>query len=518
MPVSPTPRHCYANSTYCDSPRRQSGARLGSPAPPMHVETTSSQRRCLSPSHRVPANRGSNSAARLTQIQKDHAPWSGGHRLESQPRRRDLSVKRSDPSLSYAQYASSQRELRPTSVSRSAAYEAPDDGMLSARHDEALKSSRSHHDTTAFHETTEHDHIETRASTDPFLSKGKQHARRAVAGLAEGRAGSFCDSCEFVSLGCFCAVAHALQALGLKRHTYPFDWNRSPADGIISCLNNGFADFLTHSIQQEGPQGVVFGATAWGGSFWHHNITLQKVQEDFARRISRFHGHEEVPVTTPRVFVRAANTTEELKSTLALMRALRTVFPKTKIYLLVLVDLQSATGLIRVDEAEDCLFARVHESLFEYGSKNWTIEKHSHAYTEAISKALHFWAGSTQPDAEVATLQELEALVDPFDGGSTADSLFHPLPTSGVQTTLKTAIIPSACTLSPLDQPAVKVVRSMRPGTSTPTAPGSTFLSNVGRASSIIRFESSPSRLQSAVGRGSRQSLSPQPAPRVRRC
>ena len=46
--------------------------------------------------------------------------------------------------------------------------------------------------------------------------------------------------CEFISLGCFCAVSHAFQLLGLKKNSYPFDWVRSPMEGIMHCLDSQF--------------------------------------------------------------------------------------------------------------------------------------------------------------------------------------------------------------------------------------------------------------------------------------
>ena len=88
-----------------------------------------------------------------------------------------------------------------------------------------------------------HEDVEAKALKDPYLSPEKQRARRDAAGLGDGETLTFCESCEFVSLGCFCAVAHALQALGLKKATYPFDWNRSPVEGVIQCLQRDFEGF-----------------------------------------------------------------------------------------------------------------------------------------------------------------------------------------------------------------------------------------------------------------------------------
>lgn len=278
--------------------------------------------------------------------------------------------------------------------------------------------------------TESHDDVEARASADPFLAPQKQRERRATAGLTCAQTSSFLENCEFVSLGCFCAVAHAVRSLGLETHAYPFDWVRSPLDGVIHLLQNGFSDFLTHSfIRDEGHKGVLFGGTQWGGSFWHHDIRSQKVKDDFQRRINRLEGKKEVPATTPRVFVRAVNTSEELQLVPHLMKSLKGALPEAELRLLVLVDLQRSAEVLRVEALENVLFARVHESIFADGAMHWTIEKHSVLYAEAIATAAHYWAGrnvTTEHTRVVPDLQSLCALVDPFDGGSTKDELFLP--------------------------------------------------------------------------------------------
>lgn len=275
-----------------------------------------------------------------------------------------------------------------------------------------------------------HQDIDDRAAADPFLSPQRQRRRRDAAGLSSHLSSHFVENCEFVSLGCFCAVAHALRSLGLGKHAYPFDWNRSPLAGVIHLLERGFADFLTHTfVRDEGHKGIVFGGSSWGGSFWHHDISKQKVKDDFKRRIQRFYGLKEVPATQPRVFVRAVNSTEELSMILELFGILRRTLPDAKLKLLVLVDLQVSTGVVRVTDEryDDVLFARIHESLFAHSARHWTIEKHSNAYAEAIAACVLVWAGMhTAQVRDVACLEELQRVCDPFDGGSTRDSLFSP--------------------------------------------------------------------------------------------
>lgn len=114
---------------------------------------------------------------------------------------------------------------------------------------------------------------------------------------------------------------------------------------------------------------------------------------------------------------------------LELFGILRRTLPDAKLKLLVLVDLQVSTGVVRVTDEryDDVLFARIHESLFAHSARHWTIEKHSNAYAEAIAACVLVWAGMhTAQVRDVACLEELQRVCDPFDGGSTRDSLFSP--------------------------------------------------------------------------------------------
>eukprot|EP00971_Amphidinium_carterae_P246041 4886788-Amphidinium_carterae.1 len=104
-----------------------------------------------------------------------------------------------------------------------------------------------------------------------------------------------------------------MQSLGLKKYSYPFDWVRSPAFGIIHCLETNFADFLTFTVSQEaGVAGHLFSKSHWGGSFWHHNPEDPKTCQDFTRRAERLYGLGEVPPQQPRFFAWAINSTNEL--------------------------------------------------------------------------------------------------------------------------------------------------------------------------------------------------------------
>ena len=52
------------------------------------------------------------------------------------------------------------------------------------------------------------------------------------------------DSCEFVSLGYNCDVAHLLRYSGLRKRAYPFDWCITPVSSIPYLIKENFIGFL----------------------------------------------------------------------------------------------------------------------------------------------------------------------------------------------------------------------------------------------------------------------------------
>jgi len=267
---------------------------------------------------------------------------------------------------------------------------------------------------------------------EEWLSPRSIIQRQAALGLGRKPTSTYTANCEFVPLGCYCAVTVALRALGLRRFAYPFDWVRCPADGIIHCLEGTFADFLTFTRTGSGPTGTFFAATQWGGSFWHHDPLRPRAREDFTRRAERLMGLREVAPSVPRVFVWAANSTRELAATLRLYAALRKALAGApKLHLLVLVDLQSQPGFLRLAGAVEngsILVCRVHESLYSEGGRHWTMRAQSEAYAEAVAKALRLWAADEdiQEVPEVEDLAGVRAACDSFDGGNPAAELFLP--------------------------------------------------------------------------------------------
>jgi len=269
------------------------------------------------------------------------------------------------------------------------------------------------------------------ASEDAWLTTEAIKQRKETLGLNNSQAVNFMDNCEFVSLGSFCAVAKLLECLGVKRYAYPLDWVRSPVVGVLRLLDNKFEDFLTFSFKGTHKTGDLFGGSTWGGSFWHHDPSSEMTKLNMGRRVERLFGDAEVPPSQPRVFVRAANSTAELAETLHLRQALQRALPRARVYLLVLVDLQKCIGPYLLEGQEDLIFWRVDAGLHTTGSSKWSMEHQSEAYAEALAFAIRVWSGDGDvKDAakSIMTLPELTQIMDPYDAGDAASSLWNPKP------------------------------------------------------------------------------------------
>jgi len=249
--------------------------------------------------------------------------------------------------------------------------------------------------------------------------------RQSLLGMKEPRLAAFIGESEFVSLGCFCATSNAFAQLGLRQHAYPFDWVRSPAAGIIHEFDTKFSDFFNFaSTKDAGQHGISFQNTPWGGSFWHHNIQDPQVRAAFQRRIDRILGNGDVPSTKSRVFVRTMNSSEEILVASDLHQALIRAFPGSKVYLLVLIDMQDCSGPVRLagPQGDDLLFYRVPIA----AAMTSTIDERSHGYWEPIVFALQYWACRTSAVSEVSNLMQIKAACNTFDGGNPATDLYAP--------------------------------------------------------------------------------------------
>jgi hypothetical protein len=165
------------------------------------------------------------------------------------------------------------------------------------------------------------------------------------------------------------------------------------------------------------------------------------------RRIRRLLGKEEVPGTTPRVFVRAVNASSEVQETLSLFEALEQALPECKVYLLLLVDFQPASEMVSVKGVSDSVLVyKVDKSLFADNGAAWTMQKQSEAYAVGLSRAVRWWAGDTKTDPEkIESLSDMSFAVSPFEGGDAASELFFPKEISAPPKTPDTVPSRAAC-------------------------------------------------------------------------
>lgn len=263
-----------------------------------------------------------------------------------------------------------------------------------------------------------------------WVAVEKQEFRRQHLQLNNPQTLALIDACEFVSLGGYCGAAFSLQSLGLKKFTYPFDWVRAPVEGVIQCVEDKFNGFFTYKFIADEGGHQLFGSTQWGGSFWHHDPRSAKVKFEFERRVDRFYGkrHNEAPSCKPRIFVRIANSSREICSTLRLHRALKCALPEAKVRLLVIIDLQRKSDLVCLQNIEDVLFCRVHAKLFANPDCHFAAQMlaNTEAYSEAVARALRHWSGHPSSFVMAPNVESLVCDCDQYDGGDPAKSLYAP--------------------------------------------------------------------------------------------
>lgn len=273
--------------------------------------------------------------------------------------------------------------------------------------------------------------------TEEWLSVKAQRYRHDSLQLTKPKAATFIRDCEFVSLGSYCAVARALQCVGVKRFSYPFDWVRSSSEGVINCLEAKFEGFLSYAFTFEHEGMKVYGGSKWGGSFWHHDPDAASTQTDMARRVDRLFGKAEVPASRMRVFVHAVNSSSELELCIRLHQVLRRALPETHVYLLILVDFQTSLGPVCLSGHDSLIIWRVHESNhpMENGTGKWaqtgkwTMQKQSEAYSQGLAFAIRLWSGEEGLFSQVRIVPDLMALCqacDAFAGSDPTKELWLP--------------------------------------------------------------------------------------------
>merc|ERR1719247_2948325 len=283
-------------------------------------------------------------------------------------------------------------------------------------------------------EEIEADFLEAAIGADksklPWLEDSIVEQRRKTLGLKSPDVCAFIDECEFIGLGCFCGASRALQCLGLKRHSYPFDWVRTSVPCTVHCFKNKFRNFCTSSFTGEEltPGVQLHGGADWGGSFWHHDPDKPKVQSDFKRRIARLRGSSEVPPDKARVFALSLNSLSDLSQIPLLLSLLQEMLPEAYIYMVIFIDSQPTCGPILVDGADNLVFYTLHHEMFDDNGKNWSEQRQAEAYAGGIAVALRYWAGIYLDDLPVVdSFAALFARCWNFEGGYPAEKLFWPV-------------------------------------------------------------------------------------------
>lgn len=189
-----------------------------------------------------------------------------------------------------------------------------------------------------------------------------------------------------ISLGCWCGVASCLNSLSLRDTAYPFDWNRTTMYGIIHFLRTGFSDFLHFTAVKPFPESKSSKGQAFLGahhSIWHEDCSSQEADgtEKYHRRINRL-----LQNPAPRLlFIRALNSDTEVNDGEELLAVLRSLFPKSQVYLLLIADCQLAAKSYLIEGTDGGLIVATVDR------RQWPTG-YAHevdAYKEAINMAYH---------------------------------------------------------------------------------------------------------------------------------
>lgn len=126
------------------------------------------------------------------------------------------------------------------------------------------------------------------------------------------------DFSNFISLGYFCDVAEAIQRIGLRKQSYPFDWIISnDLNSLLLLIKNCFKDFLNYDVLlQSKTKKSIYKNAKYNVIFYHDfdeylslEKQLPKIQEKYKRRIDRFYNS----IRQPTLFIRYIADEEEAR-------------------------------------------------------------------------------------------------------------------------------------------------------------------------------------------------------------
>lgn len=120
---------------------------------------------------------------------------------------------------------------------------------------------------------------------------------------------------NFISLGYYCGTAASMSKLGIRSFSGPFDWCVSEFDGVLSCLNNEFFDFMHKNNLEVEEKFGIFNDVKYGFKFTHEikaasdfESKYEDIYNKYLHRIEVF--KQEIKQET--CFIRILQNMEEL--------------------------------------------------------------------------------------------------------------------------------------------------------------------------------------------------------------
>ena len=113
---------------------------------------------------------------------------------------------------------------------------------------------------------------------------------------------------QYISLGGWCGISMALEKMGSRKDSLPFDYIRCKLKYVIKVLENKIIDLeYDKLVKKENYRYDTFRAD--DVSVWHHNVLDDEVQKTFRRRFVRLHDY----VRSKRnIFIRILHHIDEL--------------------------------------------------------------------------------------------------------------------------------------------------------------------------------------------------------------
>mmetsp|Transcript_102841 Transcript_102841/g.187759 ORF Transcript_102841/g.187759 Transcript_102841/m.187759 type:complete len:371 (-) Transcript_102841:171-1283(-) len=230
-----------------------------------------------------------------------------------------------------------------------------------------------------------------------------------------------------VSLGCYCGVALSLNSMGLRDAAFPFDWNRTSMEGVIHFLRTGFRDFFQFSEVRCFPESKSSGGKMFRGehhSIWHEDCTTVEGTTKYERRICRLLQNS----ARKLLFIRCLNSNIEVIEGKRLLDVLKSLFPLSDVYVLLIADCQPRDDTFFIKGTEGRLIVHcVHQGRLgtvDYGA-GYPVYNYAIAFAYECAIRDEVEADFHKFD-RVRTCTELLSILAPFFGGAPQHIPFSP--------------------------------------------------------------------------------------------